>query len=205
MRVAGFTRWAVQNESFAYLDDPIMLAIAAEKAAAAANQSDSTTTADNAEPGDARSLAAHGVASAQRAVQRWTTRNASPASGAAGEMGTLVVPVAFNRTVDVLLLNGVSLNGVFEQHPWHKHGGAFWLLGFGGDYTAAPSAPLPPRPGWVVPMMDTLTLLPRGWAWIRFVGNNPGLWPWHCHIGWHLQMGMLTVFVVAPERVPVAG
>jgi FtsP/CotA-like multicopper oxidase with cupredoxin domain len=53
------------------------------------------------------------------------------------------------------------------------------------------------------PQMDMLTMLPRGWAWIRFVADNPGVWPWHCHIAWHLQMGMLMLFMVAPEQIPL--
>ena len=36
---------------------------------------------------------------------------------------------------------------------------------------------------------DTLTLMPSSWVVLRFVANNPGIWPLHCHILWHHFMG----------------
>jgi hypothetical protein len=29
----------------------------------------------------------------------------------------------------------------------------------------------------------------------------PGVWPLHCHIGWHLSEGKLAAFVYLPEKV----
>ena len=118
-------------------------------------------------------------------------------------LGTLVVKLPLGAVVDVLLLNGPSLNGVYEQHPWHKHGGEFWVLGMGVGLESAPCAPPAVNASHPPPQMDMLTLLPRGWAWIRFVADNPGAWPMHCHIAWHLQMGMLMLFIVAPEKIPL--
>lgn len=37
------------------------------------------------------------------------------------------------------------------------------------------------------------------WVVIRFVANNPGVWPIHCHIEWHLKMGMLAQLVELPS------
>lgn len=31
--------------------------------------------------------------------------------------------------------------------------------------------------------------------------DNPGVWPLHCHIGWHLSIGKLAAIVVQPETV----
>eukprot|EP00745_Piridium_sociabile_P012734 TRINITY_DN193665_c0_g1_i1.p2 TRINITY_DN193665_c0_g1~~TRINITY_DN193665_c0_g1_i1.p2 ORF type:complete len:115 (+),score=6.58 TRINITY_DN193665_c0_g1_i1:375-719(+) len=60
---------------------------------------------------------------------------------------------------------------------------------------------------------DTVTLLPattlkghRGdadsWTVIRVIFDNPGVWLFHCHIAWHLAMGMAITFVVDPTAAP---
>jgi len=43
---------------------------------------------------------------------------------------------------------------------------------------------------------------PCGWLKIRFVANNPGTWLFHCHVDWHVEMGMAVVFEVAPTKIP---
>jgi len=40
-----------------------------------------------------------------------------------------------------------------------------------------------------------------GWTAIRFVANNPGLWAFHCHIDWHMTIGMATVFDVSSSQL----
>ena len=42
---------------------------------------------------------------------------------------------------------------------------------------------------------------PCGWAVIRFRANNPGLWAFHCHIEYHVAIGMATVFDVSSNLV----
>jgi Multicopper oxidase len=48
------------------------------------------------------------------------------------------------------------------------------------------------------------TLKPCGFTVIRFVANNPGAWFFHCHIDWHLVMGMAVAFYYKdiPETAP---
>lgn len=31
--------------------------------------------------------------------------------------------------------------------------------------------------------------------------DNPGVWPLHCHIGWHLAVGKMAVIVVQPDAL----
>ncbi len=40
---------------------------------------------------------------------------------------------------------------------------------------------------------------------IRFVADNPGVWSLHCHVTWHLMMGMHVVFIDAPHKMPAPG
>lgn len=37
---------------------------------------------------------------------------------------------------------------------------------------------------------------PCGWTVIRFQAQNYGLWTFHCHIEWHLTLGIILIFVI---------
>ncbi|KAI8611842.1 Cupredoxin [Chytriomyces sp. MP71] len=43
-----------------------------------------------------------------------------------------------------------------------------------------------------------------GYVMIRFVADNPGVWLFHCHIGWHLSAGLAVAFVEGAASVPSA-
>jgi FtsP/CotA-like multicopper oxidase with cupredoxin domain len=51
---------------------------------------------------------------------------------------------------------------------------------------------------------DTLTIQAYGWAVIRFVADNPGLWAFHCHIAWHMEAGLLMQFMSRPDVLKTA-
>lgn len=50
--------------------------------------------------------------------------------------------------------------------------------------------PLPPSP----PLPPKKTLFPSNFLLpsqvIQYSGTNPGIWPFHCHIAWHLSAGL---------------
>ena len=50
---------------------------------------------------------------------------------------------------------------------------------------------------------DTLVVPPGGYAVVRFVADNPGLWHLHCHMAHHLQSGMGMLLNEAPEKQPL--
>ena len=37
-----------------------------------------------------------------------------------------------------------------------------------------------------------------GWAKIRFIADNPGVWINHCHIDWHMAAGLINIFIETP-------
>lgn len=39
-------------------------------------------------------------------------------------------------------------------------------------------------------LRDTVQILRRGYAVLRFKADNPGVWLFHCHVMWHLAGGM---------------
>jgi FtsP/CotA-like multicopper oxidase with cupredoxin domain len=109
------------------------------------------------------------------------------------------------REVDVVDVLLYSLDE--GSHPFHLHGHQFWILETGSgpfDWTSYHENIYPSKSGAVgnVLRRDTLTVEPYGWALIRFVADNPGLWAFHCHITWHMEAGLMAQFV---SRADVLG
>ncbi|KIK97894.1 multicopper oxidase [Paxillus rubicundulus Ve08.2h10] len=97
-------------------------------------------------------------------------------------------------TIDLVLLNYDD-----SSHPFHLHGHVFWILGE-GDGTYQPGIS-PVTTSNNPPRRDTLTVPGFGWILIRFVADNPGVWAFHCHIGWHMAAGLLMQFATLPSQV----
>lgn len=55
------------------------------------------------------------------------------------------------------------------------------------------------------PKKDTVTVPDGGYTIIRFYADNPGFWLFHCHIDFHIEVGMALVIKVgdAKQMVPV--
>lgn len=101
-----------------------------------------------------------------------------------------VINIPEYAVVDLLITN-------YDEgaHPFHLHGHAFWVLASSPDqyfdwstYKAL-NTTLPN-----LLRRDTLVIDAYGWALIRFVADNPGLWALHCHISWHMESGLLMQF-----------
>ncbi|KAH7348950.1 iron transport multicopper oxidase FET3 [Rhexocercosporidium sp. MPI-PUGE-AT-0058] len=83
-------------------------------------------------------------------------------------------------------------------HPFHLHGHQFQVVerpsSGKGRYTGKgrnfPSVP---------PKRDTYAIQANSYAVIRFQANNPGVWLFHCHIEWHVIMGLTATIIEAPE------
>ncbi|KAG4442994.1 hypothetical protein IFR05_001525 [Cadophora sp. M221] len=83
-------------------------------------------------------------------------------------------------------------------HPFHLHGHQFQVVerpsSGKGKYTGKgrnfPSIP---------PKRDTYAIQANSYAVIRFQANNPGVWLFHCHIEWHVIMGLTATIIEAPE------
>ncbi|KIJ60113.1 multicopper oxidase [Hydnomerulius pinastri MD-312] len=105
-----------------------------------------------------------------------------------------LVVVNDNITVVDLIMNNYD----DSSHPFHLHGHVFWILGEGDGSYQPGISPLslinPPR-------RDTLTIPGYGYIVIRFITDNPGLWAFHCHIGWHMAAGLLMQFASLPSKV----
>ncbi|KAJ5929298.1 Multicopper oxidase type 3 [Penicillium verhagenii] len=81
-------------------------------------------------------------------------------------------------------------------HPIHLHGHDFYILAQGsGVFNVSLLTTNPPR-------RDTAILPPSGWLMIAFKTDNPGAWLMHCHIGWHVNMGLALQFIENQDEIP---
>lgn len=49
---------------------------------------------------------------------------------------------------------------------------------------------------------DVFLIRAGGHAVMQFdAAENPGVWPFHCHIAWHSSAGLLTQFLTNPDEV----
>lgn len=117
-----------------------------------------------------------------------------------------------NKIVDIILQNTAALNGICEQHPWHLHGYHFHELvaGARGNYSDYSPKQISKLIRSQRPLLfrDTTTVYPNyhntelkphdacGFTVIRFQTTNPGIWPLHCHIPYHMEMGMQLDVIV---------
>ncbi|KAL3518168.1 hypothetical protein ACH5RR_020757 [Cinchona calisaya] len=106
---------------------------------------------------------------------------------------TKLYKLKFGSTVQIVLQD----TGIFatEDHPIHLHGYHFFVVGQGfGNFNPGTD---PTRFNLVdPPVRNTIDVPVGGWAVIRFVADNPGVWLFHCHIDAHLTWGLAMSFLV---------
>jgi iron transport multicopper oxidase len=107
--------------------------------------------------------------------------------------------------LEVNYMNVIQLvinNPFYGPHPFHLHGHHFWVLGtgawFDGNYDPATHNVSLTLTG---AKRDTVLVQEQSWALIRFVADNPGVWPFHCHIDWHNLSGMSVTFIEAKDML----
>ncbi|KAF8989844.1 Fet3 protein, partial [Hymenopellis radicata] len=109
--------------------------------------------------------------------------------------GPLSFVVDHLEVVDIVIKNGDA-----GKHPFHLHGHAPWIVGRSDDYTSDDPILNPPiQEGQVNPIRrDTIHVPSGGSATLRVIADNPGVWFLHCHIEWHLEVGLAIQLIEAP-------
>ncbi|XP_020571715.1 laccase-3-like [Phalaenopsis equestris] len=106
---------------------------------------------------------------------------------------TKVYKLKYGAVVE-LVLQGTSIVTA-ENHPIHLHGYDFYILaeGFGNFNRATDTAKFNlVNP----PLRNTVGVPVNGWAVVRFVADNPGVWLLHCHLDVHITWGLAMAFLV---------
>ena len=109
---------------------------------------------------------------------------------AAGYSGSGAQPfvLKYGDVVDLFINNTDG-----GEHPIHLHGHQFWVVATSN----VPLAATLYASNYL--RRDVVSVPAEGWALIRFVANNPGVWAIHCHIDWHVRAGLVAMIVEAPE------
>ncbi|KAK3325199.1 multicopper oxidase like protein [Apodospora peruviana] len=95
----------------------------------------------------------------------------------------------------------IVINNLDEAgHPFHLHGHHFQVL----DRPKSGTGKWPKRDTNYAshpPRRDTVAVYGRSYGVLRFKATNPGVWLFHCHIEWHVEMGLTATFIEAPDRL----
>ncbi|KAF8318764.1 hypothetical protein DL93DRAFT_2054111 [Clavulina sp. PMI_390] len=84
-------------------------------------------------------------------------------------------------------------------HPFHLHGHEFQVIHISDDM----NNPVALRSAKAMnPIRRDVVQVPaEGAVTIRFRADNPGVWIFHCHVEWHLESGLASIFIEAPEQL----
>ncbi|KFY13638.1 hypothetical protein V492_03139 [Pseudogymnoascus sp. VKM F-4246] len=88
-------------------------------------------------------------------------------------------------------------------HPMHLHGHTIWVVAEGvGEWDGVVTHPENPQ------RRDTQLL---DWGYpspgkpsymvIDFLADNPGVWPFHCHVAWHVSDGLSMNVMTRPDLI----
>ncbi|KAK7867607.1 hypothetical protein R5R35_014805 [Gryllus longicercus] len=130
-----------------------------------------------------------------------------------------VIQVPLHSVLEIVLIDeGVTYNA---NHPFHLHGYAFRVVGMErlGESTSLEEVKRLDEQGLLkrklhaAPLKDTCTVPDGGYTILRVQANNPGYWLFHCHIEFHVEIGMALVFKIgehsefppAPRGFPRCG
>ncbi|RHZ82477.1 hypothetical protein Glove_109g248 [Diversispora epigaea] len=99
-----------------------------------------------------------------------------------------------NGCVQITLLNNQPAN-----HPFHLHGHTFWIVASGlGAFLSNISTSEYNLKNPVI--RDTIIIPEFSHAVIRYLADNPGVWAFHCHIEWHVEMGLVAQLIERPTE-----
>ncbi|XP_017770706.1 PREDICTED: laccase-2-like isoform X2 [Nicrophorus vespilloides] len=111
-----------------------------------------------------------------------------------------VIQVKLNSIVELILVDkGFAFDA---NHPFHLHGHSFRVVGMerlGRNVTVdevkrLDAQGLLKRNLGDAPIKDTVTVPDGGYTILRFNASNPGYWLFHCHIEFHVEIGMALIF-----------
>ncbi|KAF7557463.1 hypothetical protein G7Z17_g672 [Cylindrodendrum hubeiense] len=89
------------------------------------------------------------------------------------------------------------INNTPIAHPMHLHGFNMYILSEGeGEWDGTIINQNNPQ------RRDVIQVRSNGHVVVQFdAAGNPGMWPFHCHIAWHVSAGLLIQFLTNPGKV----
>jgi len=91
-------------------------------------------------------------------------------------------------------------------HPMHLHGYDMTILAAGGTLPITSAQQVYWDGSTIInpsnPMRrDTFMLQPNGYMVVQIDAKNPGVWPLHCHIAWHVSAGLYANVVTQTPSI----
>ncbi|EAY88596.1 hypothetical protein OsI_10072 [Oryza sativa Indica Group] len=105
----------------------------------------------------------------------------------------------YNASVEIVFQSTTLLQS--DSNPMHLHGYDVFVLAQGlGNFDPKRDVE---KFNYHNPQLRNTVQVPRGgWAAVRFLTDNPGMWYLHCHFEFHIIMGMATAFIVEDGPTP---
>lgn len=90
-----------------------------------------------------------------------------------------------------------------SAHPMHLHGHNMYVLaeGYGATWDGKVTRPLNPQRRDVHLLHNAQADGTPGYMVLQFDADNPGAWPLHCHIAWHVSAGLYVNLLERPADI----
>ncbi|KAI5857307.1 putative ferroxidase [Durotheca rogersii] len=109
-----------------------------------------------------------------------------------GQVGIFLVE--YGEVLEIILNNHDD-----AIHPFHLHGHQFQIIdrpaSKAGNWVGHVNA------NNVPPKRDTVNVNPKSYVVLRIKADNPGVYLFHCHVEWHVEMGLTATLLEAPDRL----
>ena len=103
-----------------------------------------------------------------------------------------------NQTIRLVVYNSVPN----VAHPMHIHGHNMRILAVGnGTWNGSITNPSNPQRRDVQMLSGALNTQTPSYIVAEFEADNPGMWPFHCHIAWHVSSGLYVNLLEMPEKI----
>ena len=99
-------------------------------------------------------------------------------------------------------VRAIVYNQFLADHPMHLHGHEFQVLATGtGIWDGTITNPSNPQRRDVQQLADGGTVADPTYIVLQWNQDNPGVWPFHCHIAWHLSAGLSLNMLERPDDI----
>ncbi|KAI9740140.1 MAG: hypothetical protein M1818_004891 [Claussenomyces sp. TS43310] len=96
-----------------------------------------------------------------------------------------------------LVVNNDSPFSSRLSHPMHMHGHNFFVVAEGNGRWDGQTIVKPQNPQ----RRDTQMLRRAGYVVLDLIADNPGVWAFHCHIAWHVSVGLYINIMERPADI----
>lgn len=108
-----------------------------------------------------------------------------------------IVDFGASKSIRLVIYN----HGQTGAHPMHMHGHNMYILAEGsGKWDGTITNPNNPQRR-DVQLLQNATPDTPSYIVVQFDADNPGVWPMHCHVAWHVSEGLYINMVERPDDI----